>query len=158
MGPKADIRGAPRNERVPFVLSFFRESNAKMAVVLIVEDEAQVLLLAESYLQEHGHETFSASTMAEASAILERPNKVDVLFTDLGLRDDLQAGLELAKAAVERRPYLKVLYTTGQAVTDGMRALFVEKSAMLVKPYTVDQLLTALSMVGITHPHRDATT
>src|SRR5579863_8235005 len=112
-----------------------------MAIVLIVEDEALVLLLAESYLQEQGHETLSASTIAEASAILERPDKIDVLFTDIGLRDDLQAGLELAKSGVERRAGLNVLYTTGQAVTDGMRALFVEKSAMLVKPYTVDQLL-----------------
>jgi DNA-binding NtrC family response regulator len=129
-----------------------------MAIVLIVEDEAQVLLLAESYLQEHGHETFSASTVAEASAILERPDKIDVLFTDIGLRDDLQAGLELAKSAVVHRPDLKVLYTTAQTVTDGMRALFVEKSAMLVKPYSVDQLLTSFSMLGVTHPHRDANT
>jgi hypothetical protein len=35
---------------------------------------------------------------------------------------------------------LKVLYTSGQAVTDGMAALFVEKSAFLRKPYTVDEL------------------
>jgi two-component system cell cycle sensor histidine kinase/response regulator CckA len=130
----------------------------RMAVVLIVEDEAQVLLLAESYLQEHGHETFSAGTLAEASAILARPDKIDVLFTDIGLRDDLQAGLELAKTAVEHRPDIKVLYATGQTVTDGMRALFVERSAMLVKPYTVDQLLTSLSILGITHPRRDSNT
>ena len=129
-----------------------------MAVVLIVEDEAQVLLLAGSYLQEHGHETLSASTIAEGSAILEGSDKIDVLFTDIGLRDDLQAGLELAKLAVEQRPGLKVLYATGQAVTDGMKALFVEKSAVLVKPYTVEQLLTGLSILGVTHPHRDPTT
>ncbi len=126
-----------------------------MAIVLIVEDEAQVLLLAESYLQEQGHETLSASAIAEASAILEGPDKIDVLFTDIGLRDDLQAGLELAKLAVERRPSLKVLYTTGQTVTDGMKALFVERSAMLTKPYTVEQLLTGLSVLCVTHPHRD---
>jgi CheY-like chemotaxis protein len=120
-----------------------------LAVVLIVEDEAQVLLLAQSYLEEHGHKTFSASTNAEASAILDGDEHIDVLFTDLGLRENLQAGLELAKLAVERRPALKVLYTTGQAVTDGMRALFVEKSAMLPKPYTVEQLLGGLSMLGV---------
>jgi CheY-like chemotaxis protein len=123
-----------------------------LAVVLIVEDEAQVLLLAQSYLEEHGHKTFSASTDAEASAILESDERIDVLFTDLGLREHLEAGLELAKLAVERRPALKVLYTTGQAVTDGMRALFVEKSAMLPKPYTVEQLLGGLSMLGVSAP------
>jgi DNA-binding NtrC family response regulator len=119
---------------------------------LIVEDEAQVLLLAESYLEENGHKTFSASTSAEALAILEGDDTVDVLFTDLGLRDELQAGLELAKSAVERRPGLTVLYTTGQVVTDGMRALFVERSAMLPKPYSVEQLLAALTALGISHP------
>jgi DNA-binding NtrC family response regulator len=116
-----------------------------MALILIVEDEAQVLVLAESYLQEHGHQTLSASSAAEALAILDGEQSIDVLFTDIGLRDNLQAGLELAKEAVKRRPDLKVLYTTGQTVTDGMRALFVEDSALLEKPYTVDQLLTTLS-------------
>jgi CheY-like chemotaxis protein len=101
------------------------------------------------------YEQISASTNAEASAILEGDEHIDVLFTDLGLREDLQAGLELAKLAVERRPALKVLYTTGQAVTDGMRALFVEKSAMLPKPYTVEQLRGGLSMLGISDPQRD---
>ncbi len=112
-----------------------------MAHILIVEDEAQVLIMAESYLAEHGHETHSASSIAEAIAILEADKPIDILFTDLGLmHDGPQAGLELAKQAVERRPNLKVLYTTGQTVTDGMRALFVPKAALLEKPYTVDQL------------------
>ncbi len=46
---------------------------------------------------------------------------------------------------------MKVLYTTGQAVTEGMKAQFVPTSAMLVKPYTVDLLLTSLSVLGINH-------
>jgi len=36
-------------------------------------------------------------------------------------------------------------------MTDGMRALFVAKSAILPKPYTVEQLLTGLSMLGVNH-------
>jgi DNA-binding NtrC family response regulator len=122
-----------------------------MASVLIVEDEAQVLMLAESYLQEHGHQTLSASTVTGATTLLNGDDQVDLLFTDIGLRDDLEAGLKLAASAIERRPAIKVLYATGQAVTDGMKAQLVPKSAMLVKPYTVDQLLTSLSMLGISH-------
>jgi DNA-binding NtrC family response regulator len=117
-----------------------------MAVVLIVEDETQVLVLAESYLQEQGHQTLSASTAAEALAIIESTKNVDVLFTDIGLKGDLEAGLELASKAIEQRPGLKVLYTTGQTVTDGMKALFVKGAAMLAKPYTVEQLLTSFSV------------
>ena len=41
-----------------------------MAIVLIVEDEDQVRLLAESYLEEQGHKVLSARTPAGALAIL----------------------------------------------------------------------------------------
>ena len=116
-----------------------------MAVVVVVEDEAQVLVLAESYLEEQGHTTFTVSSIEGALAVLEG-EEIDVLFTDLGLDGNQQAGLELAKQAVERRPDLKVLYTTGQTVTDGMKAMFVDGAAMLEKPYTVDQLSTALAV------------
>lgn len=118
-----------------------------MAVILIVEDEVQVRMLAESYLQEQGHRTLSASTGEEAIAVLESTDDhIDVLFTDVALKDNHQAGLELARQAVERKPHLKVLYVTGQPLTDGMRALFVEGSAVLEKPYTVDQLLTSFAV------------
>jgi DNA-binding NtrC family response regulator len=50
-----------------------------------------------------------------------------------------------AKQARERHPDLNVLYTTGQTVTDGMKALFVEGAKFLEKPYTVDQLSSALA-------------
>ncbi len=123
-----------------------------MAVVLIVEDEAQVLVLAESYLQEHGHSTRSADTMDGALAILDTED-IDVLFTDIGLHGEMHAGLELAKHARQRRPELKVLYTTGRTVTDGMKALFVEGAKLLEKPYTVDQLSTALAVHFDIRPH-----
>jgi DNA-binding NtrC family response regulator len=116
-----------------------------MAVVLVVEDEEQVRVLAESYLEEHGHQTISAATVDEALAVLDVGEPIDLLFTDLGLKDDLQAGLKLANTALERRPGLKVLYTTGQAITDGMKVMMVEGSALLPKPYTVDQLQSVLS-------------
>jgi CheY-like chemotaxis protein len=123
-----------------------------MASILVVEDEAQVLMLAELYLQEHGHETLSASTTTEALAILEREQPIDVLFTDIGLKEDREGGLDLAAQAAEQRPELKVLYTSGQAITDGMKALFVPKSAIIPKPYTVEELLRGLSMLAVSHP------
>jgi DNA-binding NtrC family response regulator len=115
-----------------------------MAHVLIVEDEEQVRVLAESYLREQGHRTLSASTKEEALALLDVADAVELLFTDIGLGGAVHGGLELAKEAVERRPDLKVLYVTGQSVTDGMKAMFVENSTFLEKPYTVEQLQTSL--------------
>jgi CheY-like chemotaxis protein len=117
-----------------------------MASVLIVEDEDQVRVLAESYLREQGHQTASAATANEALAVFDVVERVDVLFTDVILKGHDHAGIELAKEAVQRRPDLKVLFTTGSAITDGMKAMMVERSAILEKPYTVDQLQTALSV------------
>jgi CheY-like chemotaxis protein len=69
--------------------------------VLIVEDEPQVLILAESVLQGAGYETISSSTVAEALAIVESDRHIDVLFTDLGLGDQVEGGLTLGAAFFE---------------------------------------------------------
>jgi CheY-like chemotaxis protein len=124
-----------------------------MAAILIVEDETQVRVLTESYLRDQGHATLSAANTEQAMAVLELPQEIDLLFTDIGLQGDVQAGLTLSQRAIERRPALRVLYTTGLAVTDGMKAMFVEHSAFLPKPYTIDQLQTILSVnFGIKPP------
>lgn len=52
-----------------------------MAVVLVVEDEDQVRVLAESYLEEQGHQVLSAGTPAGALALLQQSPAVDLLFT-----------------------------------------------------------------------------
>jgi CheY-like chemotaxis protein len=117
-----------------------------LTTILIVEDEEQVRVLTESYLRDQGHHTLSAATMEQALAVLDGRNNIDVLFVDVELDEARQAGLELARQAVTRKPELRVLYTTKQEVTDGMRALLVEKSALLPKPYTVEQLQATLAV------------
>ena len=112
-----------------------------MAVVLIVEDEEQVRVLAEAIM---GHETLTAGTAEQALAIMQDRPDVNLLFTDIGLQQDLQAGLQLAKGIAAQKPGLPVLYTTGQGVTDGMRAMFADPFGFLPKPYTPDDLTTAL--------------
>lgn len=39
-----------------------------MARIVVVEDEAQVLMLAQSILEQAGHEVVGATTLAEAEA------------------------------------------------------------------------------------------
>jgi DNA-binding NtrC family response regulator len=116
-----------------------------MAVVLVVEDEPQVLVLTQSYLEEQGHKVLSATTIEGALALLAQDNAaIEILITDIVLHGEVLGGIELAKKAIALKPDLKVLYTTGQPITDGTKALLVEDSAVLEKPYTVDQLLTSL--------------
>jgi DNA-binding NtrC family response regulator len=117
-----------------------------MATVLLIEGDDQVRVLAESYLEEQGHEVLSAGTAAGALALLDKTAHVDLLFTDVDLKDEIAAGIELAQQAAKRKPNLKVLYTTDRSLTDGMKARFVKSSAFLAKPYTVEQLLTTLTV------------
>lgn len=69
---------------------------------------------------------------------------IDVLFTEIGLSGDIEAGLKLAQEAVKQRPDLAVLYTSDQVVTDGMKELFVANSSFLPKPYTADRVVASL--------------
>jgi CheY-like chemotaxis protein len=71
-----------------------------MVIVLIVEDQEVFITLALSFLEEQGHKTLSAATADQALAILTGSEAIDALFVDIILNGDTQAGLELAKRAV----------------------------------------------------------
>jgi DNA-binding NtrC family response regulator len=116
-----------------------------VAVILIVEDDEQVRILAESILNDAGHETRCAATPAEAKAVFDTDKKIDLLFVDLSLLENQEAGLEVAREAAETRRGLPVIYTTGRGITDGMVALFVQPNVFLAKPYTGEQLTTAVA-------------
>jgi CheY-like chemotaxis protein len=75
-----------------------------MAVILIVEDEDQVRVLAQSFLQAEGNQTLSAATVEQALALIEGEEPVDLLFVDLKIQDDVEGGLRLAQKAVVARP------------------------------------------------------
>jgi CheY-like chemotaxis protein len=114
--------------------------------VLVAEDEPTVRALAESIVAEFGYETFSAANAREALAVLDDGPPITLLFTDINMPDgpDGLDGLELARRAVEIRPDLRVIYTTGGGLTDGMTALFVEGGTFLPKPFTREQLIAAI--------------
>ena len=100
-------------------------------------------------LEEAGHETLSAASTTEAEIIIGSEAKFDVLFVDVTLLDDPDAGLEdryagldLALAAASFRPGVRVVYTTGLGLKEGMISLFVEPNVFLAKPYSREQLVS----------------
>ena len=115
-----------------------------MARILIVEDDIQVLMLAESVLQQDGHQTLTAATVAEAQSIINSDAELDLVFTDVQLSNHPEGGITIGKLMTSR-PGTPVLYTSGRAATDGMQSLFVEPSAFLPKPYMADQLTSAVA-------------
>ena len=91
-------------------------------------------------IEDWGHNTLSASDVDEALSLLRSPQHIDALFTDIYLKTAVFGGCDLAHQAIKLRPKLRVLYTTGNPVTDKIKALFVEGAQFLLKPYTQHQL------------------
>ena len=121
-----------------------------MKSISIVEDEAPLLVLAESILETAGYRTLSAASLAQAQAILHSDAQFDLIFTDVGLGELREGGLQLGQTARDTRPGIPILYTSGMTLTDGMKSLFVEPCAFMPKPYRdadrlghIDQLLSA---------------
>ena len=115
-----------------------------MAVVLIVEDDVFIREIAEMMIQDWGHQTLSASDIDGALLLLRSAQPIDAMFTDIYLKDSVLGGCELALQAISLRPNLRVLYTTGNTITEKMKALLIEGMQFLRKPYTQNQLQASI--------------
>jgi len=101
-------------------------------VVLVVEDETLVRLLANDILSEAGYRVLEAHDGQEALTILETHGGVRVLFTDVNMPN--LDGLSLAKIAAEQWPDIGVVIASGVAEPPaGCR--------FLRKPYTADEVV-----------------
>jgi PAS domain S-box-containing protein len=115
--------------------------------VLIVEDDDDVRQYAVSLFRELGYGVLEAADGTAALRVLESRPEVRFMFTDVGLPGDYN-GKELADEARRRRPYLRVLYTTGYARTDILRQGRLDTNAQVVtKPFTFDELSTKVRAV-----------
>jgi CheY-like chemotaxis protein len=124
-----------------------KAEGALMAVILVVEDDVFIGSMAEMMIREWGHQTLSASDVPEALSFLRSAQPIDALFTDIYLKNSVHGGCELSHQAIELRPNLRVLYTTGNAVTDKMKALFAQGTHFLRKPYTQPQLQDSVAIL-----------
>jgi CheY-like chemotaxis protein len=118
-----------------------------MAVILIVEDDAFIREMAEMMIQDAGHRTLSATDLDEALSFLLSTQLIDALFTDIYLKTAVFGGCDLARQAIKLRPNLRVLYTTGNIITEKMKALFVEGTNLIRKPYSQHQLQQSMEQL-----------
>ena len=123
-----------------------------MAVILVVEDDVFIRQIAEMMIQDWGHNTLSASDADEGLSFLQSDRHIDALFTDIYLKTAVLGGCDLARQAIKLRPQLRVLYTTGNSVTEKLKALFVEGSRFLAKPYSDLQLQSAIGSLLVSQP------
>jgi len=117
------------------------------ARILVVDDNRGVLEEAVEQLASLGYGVVSASSGAEALALLERDDDVDLLFTDVIMPGEL-AGRALAAKAMEMRPGLKVLFASGyfEGALVGKGQLETDVQ-FLAKPYRKKELAEKIEKV-----------
>jgi PAS domain S-box-containing protein len=121
----------PRHERLPHVGSG--------ETVLIVDDEPTVRMLMTEVLEELGYAAIEAGDSTAGLKVLESDARIDLLITDIGLPGGLN-GLQMAQAAREGRPDLKVLFVTGYAGSAGIGSASLPPSAHVMrKPFAMDR-------------------
>jgi len=80
--------------------------------ILVTEDDAMVRTHVVAQLSGLGYKTLAAANAAQALAILDQGEHIDLLFTDVVMPGEMN-GRELADEVLRRRPTTRVLYTSG---------------------------------------------
>ncbi|MFY9951768.1 ATP-binding protein [Bradyrhizobium sp.] len=80
--------------------------------ILVVEDDNLVRTFVLGQIKSFGYAALAAVNAAEAMAVINGPQKIDLLFTDMIMPGSMN-GRRLADAALQRRPALKILFTSG---------------------------------------------
>jgi PAS domain S-box-containing protein len=115
--------------------------------ILAVEDDADVRAHTCGILRELGYRVLEAANGSAALGMLQAHPEVDLLFTDVGLPGGMNGG-QLAGAARNLKPALKVLFTTGYArdaiVHDGRLDPGLQ---LITKPFTYANLSAKLREV-----------
>jgi PAS domain S-box-containing protein len=101
--------------------------------ILVVEDEASVRLFTTDSLRDLGYSVLEASDGPAALRVLEQHPEMHLMFVDVGLPG--MNGRQLAEQATQRRPQLKVLFTSGYA-PDAAASRLEPGVELLAKPYT----------------------
>jgi PAS domain S-box-containing protein len=103
--------------------------------VLVVDDEADLLEVALAYLAELGFTSFQAIDGASALEVLAGHSEINLMVTDIVMPGGMN-GVELARRALNLRPDLKIVYSSGfPAEALAERAMPLAEGPLLRKPY-----------------------
>ncbi len=115
--------------------------------ILVVEDDPAVRYVTVIMLQELGYTAIVAENGPAALRILDERPKVDLLFTDMIMPGGMH-GAELATAARECVPGLKVLYSSGYTADIIAQAEKLDEGIKLIsKPYSLARLAQMVRQV-----------
>lgn len=114
------------------------------AVILVVDDDASVLIASRRILAKYGYTVLEAPGGEEALQLArENAQRIDVVLTDVRMPG--LDGPSLVRKLIDVLPVLRVVYMSGY--TDGRldQELPAPGRAFLAKPFTIEQLTRTLA-------------
>ncbi len=116
-------------------------------IILLVDDNAEMRAIARRQLMTLGYRVVEAESSTEALQRLQNGECFDLLFTDIVMPDGL-TGYQLAVAAQQLQPDLRVLYTTGyEGAVPRDDGAAPAGGSMLRKPYRQRELASTVHAV-----------
>jgi DNA-binding response OmpR family regulator/nitrogen-specific signal transduction histidine kinase len=115
--------------------------------ILVVDDEETIRKLMKVVLQRKGYEVLAAENGAEALTIFSRnASRISLIVLDLVM--PVMSGEEVLPHLLAMRPGVKVIVSSGQDSTEGLRKLGEPRVAgYLQKPYRADALASKVQEV-----------
>jgi CheY-like chemotaxis protein len=114
--------------------------------VLVVEDDALVRRYVITQIESLGYTTLEAANASDALRIIDDILTIDLLFTDV-IMPGAMNGRQLVDEALERRPELKTLYTSGYTENAIVHHGRLDSGVLLLaKPYRKSELAKMLRL------------
>ena len=107
------------------------------AVILVVEDDADVCAAVVETLESSGYRVLSARDGPEALTALDEHPCIDLMFSDVMMPHGI-SGVELMQAAHRLRPDLRILLTSGYSAQAFEGTL---EFPLIKKPYRLAELI-----------------
>jgi CheY-like chemotaxis protein len=111
-------------------------------VVLVVEDDLLLTLLAVDLVENAGFVAIEAANADEAIAILEHRTDIALVFTDVDMPGSMD-GLKLAHAVRNRWPPVKIVIVSGKSLLS--EADLPSDALFFSKPYSVSNMTSVLT-------------
>jgi PAS domain S-box-containing protein len=131
--------GEVEAEDLSSVSRVFQEAAGE--TILIVDDEPSVRLLLTDVLTDLGYTPIEAADSSAGLKVLSSDVNIDLLITDVGLPGGMN-GRQMAEAARQIRPDLKVLFITGYAEGNviGGKDSLAPGMQVMIKPFAMEAL------------------
>ncbi len=121
------------------------EAGPAPPTVLVVEDDTLLRCTTAGLLREFGYRVIQACSSTEAVHVLRSGPRVDLLFSDNQLPDQMD-GVALTSFALQHAPATKVILTTGGPRPAQLDTV-TPKIPMLLKPYRLAELVQQIQQL-----------